>query len=154
MKYYYSCFFPNSKVCRYYTYMSTIKLIQGELAVVPSPYGCGFSVVEVHERINKKSLTLNADELTQIVCRLKEKVDETKQYNKHYICAVNGNRNNFVNVASPVKLKPGDIIFANTAHKSLLNVMKETDAVVLNEYKLIQKISLKRYEKSIKQEDF
>lgn len=145
-KYYYACSFANKNKNKY-TYASSVKLEEGEFAVVPTPYNhCGFTVVEVHERILKKDLNFDPDKLTEIVCRLKTKPDEDKEYNKHYVCCINGNRNDLTYICSPISLKPGDMVFAEMEKRNILNVLQKNEKEVHGEYKLIQKISFKRYD--------
>lgn len=144
--YYYSCYFQN-KTANLYTYESTLKLEPGDYAVVPSPYGCGFSVVCVHSRLYKKEVKYDTSKLTRIVCKLKNEVDEKREFKHNYLCAVNGNRNNMVIVSSPLKLSPGDMVIANTRDKQILNVIEKTKNS--GNCKLIQKLQLKRFEKNI-----
>ena len=143
-KYYYACSFENKQATKY-TYASSIKLNSGDLVVVPSPWGCGFAIVEVHERIMKKDVNYDVDKLTHIVCRLKNTVYEVESCDKFYTCCVNGTRSKIVILASPVKLKPGDMVVANTEKRCILNVLGNCDKRE-GAYYLIQKLYLKRFE--------
>lgn len=144
-KYFYSCCFINKPI-NLYTYESSIKFEENDLAVVPSNWGCGFSIVQIKKRLLKKEVSYQGN-LTKIVCRLKKEVDD-KPIKYHYICAVDGNMNKTEIVSSSQKLHLGDIIYANLTSQKLLAVMQETRLEKEPPCKLIQKINLTKYENS------